>query len=165
MLARAKRGVKRLIQLFVVSWVVAAGSYALGDPLTVPVQGVSPRRVYSTFGARRGGGTRTHEGTDIFARRRTPVVAATWGVVVWRGELSLGGKVLFVFGRRGLLTYYAHLDGYADGIGAGDLVAEGEVIGYVGKTGNARTTRAHLHFETRPMYLAFRPVDPVDLVR
>lgn len=159
------RRLRRFLGVLFVTWLIALASYGLGDPLTVPVQGVSPRRVYSTFGARRGGGTRTHKGTDIFARRRTPVLAATWGVVVWRGELSLGGKVLYVFGRRGLLTYYAHLNSYASDISAGDFVSEGEVIGYVGNTGNARTTRAHLHFETRPLHLGFRAVDPVDLVR
>ena len=83
---------------------------------------------------------------------------------MWRGELPLGGKVIYTFGRRGVLCYYAHLDAWAD-VHVFDLVGEGEVIGYVGKTGNARTTRPHLHFETRPLYLAFRPVDPVDVLR
>jgi hypothetical protein len=95
----AGRRLRRVLGLVLVIWLIALASYGLGGPLTVPVQGVSPRSVYRTFGARRGGGTRTHKGTDIFARRRTPVVAATRGIVVWRGELGLGGKALYVFGR------------------------------------------------------------------
>ncbi|MEM6958242.1 MAG: M23 family metallopeptidase [Myxococcota bacterium] len=131
----------------------------LGAPLTMPLPG---SRLYSTFGAPRSGG-RTHEGVDIFAARGTPIRAATWGVVVWRGELSLGGRVLYVFGRRGMLTYYAHLHRWAD-VHPGDWIAEGEVLGYVGQTGNARTTPPHLHFETHPLSRLLAARDPVEVI-
>jgi len=133
--------------------------------ITVPVEGVPSTRLVSTFGAPRDGGRRSHEGTDIFARRGTPVRSAGWGVVVYRGTLRLGGKVVFVLGQGGILCYYAHLDGWADGLQVGDLVRRGTLVGRVGNTGNAAMTRPHLHFETRPAAFGFSAIDPVTALR
>jgi peptidoglycan LD-endopeptidase LytH len=112
--------------------------------LPVPVQGVSVRAVRDTWGAPRGA-DRTHEGVDIFARRGTPVTSATRGLV-WRiGENALGGTVVWVLGPGGDRHYYAHLDRVAD-IHPRQRVAPGDVIGYVGNTGNAAGTPPHLHY-------------------
>ncbi|WP_459617164.1 M23 family metallopeptidase [Bordetella sp. 2513F-2] len=112
--------------------------------LPVPVQGVRPSGLVDTWGAARSEG-RTHEGIDIFARRGTPVLSATEGVVTRLGTNRLGGKVVWVLGPGRQMHYYAHLDGYAD-VQPGDLVQAGTPLGYVGNTGNARTTPPHLHY-------------------
>ncbi|HCQ45578.1 MAG TPA: peptidase M23 [Achromobacter sp.] len=112
--------------------------------LPLPVQGVSARRLTDTWGAARSGG-RQHEGIDIFAARGTPVLSTTEGVVMQVGTNNLGGQVVWVLGPGRQRHYYAHLDGYAD-IERGQLVAPGDVLGYVGNTGNARGTPPHLHY-------------------
>lgn len=112
--------------------------------LPVPVQGVPSRRLADTWGAARADGRR-HEGIDIFAARGTPVLSATEGVVTRVGVNNLGGQVVWVMGPGRQMHYYAHLDGYAD-IGRGRLVAPGDVLGFVGNSGNARGTPPHLHY-------------------
>ncbi|MDX2006232.1 MAG: M23 family metallopeptidase [Meiothermus sp.] len=111
----------------------------------MPVRGVQVRQVADTFGAPRGGG-RLHEGQDIFARKGTPVYSATEGIVTRMGYGQLGGIYVYVMGPGGRRYYYAHLDKYADGLEEGDLVTPQTRLGYVGNTGNARTTPPHLHF-------------------
>ena len=131
------------------------------DPvILMPVQGVTKPKVADTWGAPRPGG-RTHEGQDIFARRGTPVLSATDGVVVRIGETKLGGKTVFVTGRGARTYYYAHLNDYAPGLEIGQVVARGDVLGFVGNTGNARTTPPHLHFG---IYTATGPLDPLPLI-
>lgn len=114
------------------------------DTLAIPVAGVKPKALADTWHAPRAPGRR-HEGIDIFASKGTPVVASTEGVVLRTGESGLGGKVVWVLGPGGHQHYYAHLDRFAE-IGAGMRVAAGTVLGYVGNTGNARTTPPHLHY-------------------
>ncbi len=113
--------------------------------LLMPVQGVAARTVANTWHAPRSGG-RKHEGEDIFAPRGTPVLAATDGVVVRFGGGKLGGNAVWVAGRGGRVYYYAHLDRYRQDLKVGDVIDAGDVLGYVGNTGNARTTPPHLHF-------------------
>jgi murein DD-endopeptidase MepM/ murein hydrolase activator NlpD len=112
--------------------------------LPVPVQGVARRALRDTWGGARNGGRR-HEGIDIFARRGTPVLSATHGVVLYRGTNRLGGNTVTVLGPGGQRHYYAHLDAYAVP-DSGDWVEAGDVLGYVGTTGNARGTPPHLHY-------------------
>lgn len=113
--------------------------------LEFPVQDVTPRAVGGLFGDGRDRGGRRHEGIDIFAPRRTPVVAAIDGVVSPQTTNNLGGNVVWIWSiGRGISLYYAHLDEHA--VSPGDRVAAGEVIGYVGTSGNARGTPPHLHF-------------------
>lgn len=113
--------------------------------LPVPVQGVSAARIADTFGAPRGT-DRTHAGVDIFATRGTPVTSATQGLVASIRDTGLGGKQVWVLGPARERHYYAHLDDWAPGLEAGALVAPGDVLGYVGTTGNARGTPPHLHY-------------------
>jgi murein DD-endopeptidase MepM/ murein hydrolase activator NlpD len=128
--------------------------------LAMPVQGVLPRALRDTWHAARGEG-RKHEGIDIFARRGTPVLAATEGIVLRVGSNRLGGLVVWVLGPAGQRHYYAHLDGYAD-VHAGMRVAPGRVLGYVGDSGNARGTPPHLHYG---VYEAGGALNPYPLLR
>ena len=101
--------------------------------------------VGSFWGASRDGGKRSHEGVDIFARKGTPVVAMSDGVVVSVGKGGRGGKTVWLrsFGHS-WSEYYAHLD--QQKVKVGQFVKKGQVIGTVGNTGNARYTPSHLHF-------------------
>jgi murein DD-endopeptidase MepM/ murein hydrolase activator NlpD len=109
-----------------------------------PVEGVSSGALVSTWGAPRAGGRR-HEGIDIFAPRDTPVLSTTRGLVTHVGTNTLGGQVVWILGPGLESHYYAHLARFGD-IHRGDIVAAGAVIGYVGRTGNARGTPFHLHY-------------------
>jgi peptidoglycan LD-endopeptidase LytH len=112
--------------------------------LTFPIAGRDGRSIASSFGDPRDAGARTHQGIDIFAPRGTPVVAAAAGWVSSASTNPLGGNVVWIRTSRGQSHYYAHLD--QQRVGAGTHVREGEPIGTVGNTGNARTTAPHLHF-------------------
>ena len=110
-----------------------------------PVEGHGPRSILSFFGAPRDGGRRRHHGVDIFARRGTPVLAVAAGRADRVRTTRLGGKVVWLRdAQRGASIYYAHLD--SQHVQDGDLVEPGDTIGFVGNTGNARTTPPHLHF-------------------
>lgn len=138
-----------------------------GSPgaLEVPVHGVKRPSLRSSFGEPRSG-HRKHAGIDIFARRGTPVVAAAEGLVVRIGTTDrLGGNTVWVAGKPSTLYYYAHLDHFAKGLRVGDHVERGDLVGYVGNTGNARTTPPHLHFGMYPAARAFWPVDPAPLLK
>lgn len=122
-----------------------------------PVQGRS--QFADTWGAARDGG-RTHEGTDIFAAVGTPVVAVDQGQAR-KADDPKGGQVIYLSALDGTRYYYAHLSGYA-----GDFprsVRAGEMLGYVGTTGNAQGTSPHLHFEIHPAGGA--AVNPSDALR
>ncbi|WP_233236530.1 M23 family metallopeptidase [Bordetella sp. LUAb4] len=112
--------------------------------LPMPVSGITANRIADTWGAARSG-DRRHEGIDIFAPRGTPVLASTEGIVTRIGTNNLGGNVVWVMGPGRIMHYYAHLDAYAD-IHRGQLVHPGDVLGFVGNTGNARGTPHHLHY-------------------
>ncbi|AGW94059.1 M23 family metallopeptidase [Cupriavidus necator] len=128
--------------------------------LPVPVEGVAQRALRDTWHGMRSGG-RKHEGIDIFAPRGRPVLSATEGIVTRVGTNRLGGKVVWVMGPGRQLHYYAHLDDYAS-IRAGDIVAAGSVLGYVGTTGNARGTPPHLHYG---IYTAGGAINPFPLLK
>lgn len=116
----------------------------LQPPLLVPVEGITRSDLVDTWRAARSGG-RTHEGIDIFAACGHPVVSATEGIVLSRGENSLGGQVVRVFGPGGSRHYYAHLSRFAD-VRRGDHVHPGDTLAYVGNTGNAAGGPCHLHY-------------------
>jgi murein DD-endopeptidase MepM/ murein hydrolase activator NlpD len=86
----------------------------------------------------------------MLAPRGTPVVAVYTGSVSRLSTSSLGGITLWVRSSAGDTFYYAHLQGYADGVRAGMQVEAGELLGYVGTTGNAPVNVPHLHFEYHP---------------
>lgn len=113
--------------------------------LGMPVENIKPRQIQDTWGAARSEG-RKHEGIDIFAKRGTAVQSTTQGIVLQVGTNHLGGKVVWIMGPDLSRHYYAHLEDYAGQIQAGDWVEAGEVIGYVGNSGNAKNTPPHLHY-------------------
>jgi peptidoglycan LD-endopeptidase LytH len=116
-----------------------------GRPLAVPVQGFDPRKLRDNFAERRGG--EPHEALDIPAPRGTPVVAVEAGRVAKLFTSVPGGLTIYQFDPAGRYAYYyAHLDRYAEGLAEGAEVKQGQVIGYVGSTGNASADAPHLHF-------------------
>jgi murein DD-endopeptidase MepM/ murein hydrolase activator NlpD len=114
--------------------------------LRLPVDDVEPGELRDTFFDSRSGG-RAHEAIDIMAPRRTPVRAADDGVVQKLFTSAAGGLTIYQFDPTATFTYYyAHLDEYAAGLREGQQVRRGDLIGYVGSTGNASPTAPHLHF-------------------
>ena len=113
--------------------------------LAIPVLGYEAIELHDSFGDRRVG--HRHEAIDIMAPRGTPVVAADDGMVTRLDRSLLGGIAIYQSDPTGrFVYYYAHLDRYAPGLAEGKAVKRGEVIGYVGSTGNAPARSPHLHF-------------------
>jgi murein DD-endopeptidase MepM/ murein hydrolase activator NlpD len=113
--------------------------------LIVPVRGLASTDLSDTWGAARSNG-RHHEGIDIMAPQGAPVLAAADGRIVRFWNSELGGISLYQADESGdVVYYYAHLSSYAEHLKQGDRVRQGDVIAYVGETGNATTP--HLHFE------------------
>lgn len=104
-----------------------------------------------------------HEGIDIFAPRGTPLVAAERGVIDRLGVGRLGGLKFWLRGESGSDWYYAHLDSFAPGLANGQVVEVGELLGYVGDTGNAVGTPPHLHLQLHPG--GGDPVNPYPLLQ
>jgi murein DD-endopeptidase MepM/ murein hydrolase activator NlpD len=129
--------------------------------LSFPVAGRNRAAVQSYFRDPRDGGRREHHGVDIFAPRDTPVLAASSGLVSSVATTPVGGHVVWVWDpRRGQSHYYAHLSRQT--VHTGQPVTAGDVIGYVGNTGNARTTPPHLHFGIYAR--GDGPIDPLPFV-
>ncbi len=130
-----------------------AGSEIYVDGVVFPIAGPYSVPLINSFGYPRMPGTpdaHAHEGIDIFAPRGTPLVATERGVVGRVGVGRLGGLKLWLRGESGADWYYAHLDGFAPGLYNGQIVEAGELLGYVGNTGNAVGTPPHLHLEIHP---------------
>lgn len=114
-------------------------------PLIVPVAGVPRSAIHDMFNEVRG--NRRHEAIDIMAARGTPVIAADDGVVRKLFTSVPGGLTVYEFDPdQRYCYYYAHLDRYATGLHEGQMLRRGEVLGYVGTTGNAPKDAPHLHF-------------------
>lgn len=125
----------------------ADSAYFRAHPLMVPVEGVSPRELTDTYHQSRSGG-RIHMATDIMAMRGTPVLAAANGRIIKLANSGAGGITIYVADASGrYVQYYAHLMGYAPNVREGLEVQEGDVIGFVGTTGNASPDAPHLHFQ------------------
>ncbi|HEX2166778.1 MAG TPA: M23 family metallopeptidase [Longimicrobiales bacterium] len=137
--------------------------------LIVPVSGVTRDDLVDTFEQVRGP-DRRHEAIDIPAPRGAPVLAVTDGEVLRLTRHDSGGISLYLLAPDGrTMFYYAHLLDYVDGMRAGMPVRQGDVIAYVGDTGNAGPGNYHLHFEvmTAPdarQYHAARPRNPYPLL-
>ncbi len=133
--------VKIVVGLIVI---VAIGLFMSGD-ITMPVRGADNKSYNrESFWYYPWGRSVTHKGVDIFARKGTPVVSATPGLVLFTGDIKVGGNVVIVLGPKWRLHYYAHLDeintttfSWASG---------SETIGSVGDSGNAKGKQPHLHY-------------------
>ena len=125
----------------------------------------------SGFNERRGGGTRQHRAIDIMAPRRTVVRSATRGRVLKLFTSAAGGLMVYASdSTERWVLMYAHLDGYAAGLRDGAPVARGQVIGYVGSTGNASPNAPHLHFAIARSadvrrWSKGQPIDPVPVLQ
>lgn len=144
--------------------VFAAGSEIVIHGFVFPVG--EPHAFGDSFGAPRMMGTtyeHAHQGTDIMAPAGTPLLACERGIITRMGSDVLGGTKLWIKGQSGTYYYYAHLSAFAEGMQDGLLVEAGDVVGYVGDTGNARGGAPHLHFEIRPD--GGPPVNPYPLLK
>lgn len=113
--------------------------------LIIPVAGVTSQGLVDTWGAARSEG-RSHQGIDIMAPAGAQVRAAADGRIAKFFDSDRGGVTIYQFDTsERFVYYYAHLSRRADGLAEGDVVRQGDVIGYVGMTGNAPAP--HLHFE------------------
>lgn len=134
-------------------------SVAVGPSLDYPVPG-NKAKAGSFWGAPRDGGKRRHEGIDIFAPKKSPVIASADGMVTGVKNEGIGGKTIWMrAANRSVSLYYAHLDTQL--VHPGQEVKVGDIIGTVGNTGNAKTTPSHLHFG---VYTSNGPIDPLPFI-
>jgi peptidoglycan LD-endopeptidase LytH len=137
--------------------------------LAMPLADVDPAKLTSNFAEKRSG--RAHEALDIMAPRGTPVMAVDQGNVVKLFTSKEGGLTVYQFDdSRTRCYYYAHLDRYAPGLKEGMLLRKGEVLGYVGSTGNASPNASHLHFAVfilgpEKQWWKGTPIDPLPLLQ
>ena len=138
--------------------------------LRLPIDGIDIESFKGGFDERRGG-DRPHEAVDVLSPRNTPVHAVENGTIAKLFYSKAGGLTIYQFDPSGRYCYYyAHLERYADGLREGDKVKRGQVIGYVGTTGNAPKNTPHLHFAVFKLTAAKRwwegtPIDPYDILR
>jgi murein DD-endopeptidase MepM/ murein hydrolase activator NlpD len=137
---------RRNRSIIFVSGLILAAGLLLPQDLIIPVKGAEPKDWnpkswwYEPWGV-----SRVHKGIDIFAPKRTPVLAPTYGVVIYQGEIELGGNVLFILGPKWRVHFFGHLN--KSKVGFGQIVTTGQDIGEVGDTGNAQGKPPHLHYE------------------
>jgi peptidoglycan LD-endopeptidase LytH len=138
--------------------------------LIVPVQGVDRKSIIDTFADTRDG--YRHEALDIPASRGTPVLAAAEGNVVKLFTSQAGGLTVYQFDDSGTYCYYyAHLDRYAPELRESVLLRQGQVLGFVGATGNASAAAPHLHFAVfrlgpeKSWWKGTTPIDPLPLMQ
>lgn len=133
------------------------------DELPIPILlGVAKANIYSDFGDPRDGGDREHEGQDILAPKGAYIVSPTEAVVIRVGTGDSAGKYVYTANPGGETFAYMHLDDIADGLSSGDELKPGDLIGYVGNTGNAVGGVTHLHFEIRDGREATDPYPRLD---
>jgi murein DD-endopeptidase MepM/ murein hydrolase activator NlpD len=138
--------------------------------LIVPVQGIEPSSIVSNYDDDRGSG-RKHEALDILAPRGTPVLAIEGGRIVKLFTSARGGLTIYQFDpSEEFCYYYAHLDGYASSLAEGQIVTQGQTIGFVGTTGNAPKDTPHLHFAIFKLgdekkWWDGTPMDPAEVLR
>lgn len=147
-----------------------ADSFVGTVKLIIPVAGVKAEQLLDTFADSRSEG-RVHDAIDIMAPAGTPVLAVSDGEIVRLFQSERGGTTIYQLSAdKKLIFYYAHLQRYADAVVAGKFVRQGEVIAYVGDTGNAGAGNYHLHFSisivtTPGRYWEGTNINPYPLLR
>ena len=137
--------------------------------LEIPVEGVKPAQLQDTFNDARAVGRR-HDAIDIMAPRGTEVLAADDGTIAKLFTSKAGGLTIYEFDPTQTFSYYyAHLDHYASGIAEHQPVHRGQLLGYVGSTGNASASAPHLHFaiarlDTDRSWWKGDPINPYPLL-
>ena len=138
--------------------------------LTLPVQGIKREELRDTFNETRGS-SRRHEALDVLASRNTPVLAVEDGTIARLFLSDAGGITIYQFDpTEAFCYYYAHLERYAEGVKEGAPIKRGQVIGYVGTTGNAPRNTPHLHFAIFKLTDEKRwwqgtPIDPYSVLK
>jgi murein DD-endopeptidase MepM/ murein hydrolase activator NlpD len=138
------------------------------DAIVIPVAGVVKEDLRDDFDYSRSG--HPHHAIDILAPRGTPVLAAVDGTIRKLWESRAGGLTIYEFDvARERCYYYAHLDAYASGLHEGQPLRRGDLIGYVGTTGNAPKDTPHLHFavirlDADKRWWTGTPIDPYPLL-
>lgn len=134
---------RRLLLVFII--LLLAVGLLLPEHYVIPVQGGNKADWnHQTFWYEPWGKSGVHKGIDIFAKKNTPTLAATSGIVIYQGEMGIGGNVVIVLGAKWKIHYYAHLESI--NVSLGEFVSQLETIGTVGDTGNAQGKAPHLHY-------------------
>ena len=117
------------------------------EGLIIPVAGVAAKDLIDSFDDLRGG-TRSHNALDIMAARNTPVLSAVSGSITKLHNSVAGGLTIYESDPSSrFILMYGHLDSYRPGLKEGERVARGQILGFVGSTGNASPSAPHLHFQ------------------
>ena len=112
----------------------------------IPVAGVALKDLTDSFDDARGGGSRKHQALDIMTARNTPVLSALPGVLLKFHNSVAGGLTIYASDPSNRYVFmYGHLDSYRPGLKEGDALRKGEIIGFVGSTGDASPNAPHLH--------------------
>jgi murein DD-endopeptidase MepM/ murein hydrolase activator NlpD len=138
--------------------------------LEFPVRGAARRDLRDSFDETRGS-TRDHKAIDIMAPRHTAILAVEDGTIARLFESKRGGTTVYQFDpETRYVYYYAHLERYADGLQEGNRVQRGQVLGYVGTSGNAPKDTPHLHFAIfrlteKKQWWQGSPIDPYEVLK
>lgn len=140
-----------------------------GKHLLIPILDKDPEMFKRSFYEKRA--NMLHHAVDIPAPRNTPILACDAGRIARLFLSKLGGTTIYMFDRTGkFIYYYAHLEGYADNLAEGDFVCKGQVLGFVGTSGNAPANFPHLHFSiskaVKPgVWYPSAPIDPYEVFK
>ena len=137
--------IKWLVRIVAGFVLVVAVGFALPQQLIIPVSGAGVKDWnHKTFWYEPWGKSGVHKGIDIFARKGTSLLSATYGIVIFVEQTPRGGNSVGVLGPKWRVHYYAHLDSVS--VKAGQLVRQRQQLGTVGNTGNAKNKPSHVHY-------------------
>ena len=126
--------------------------YILPEKIVIPVEGATKNDWnHKAFWHEHWKKSKVHKGIDIFAKKGTPVLSSTKGVVIYKGKFGIGGNVIFIIGAKWKIYYYAHLA--KDVVSFGKFVNASQTIGLVGSSGNAQEPQLHFEIMTLMPYL------------
>ncbi len=138
--------------------VIVLIGFLLPQRMVIPVEGANATSYHAkSFWYSPWGKSGVHKGVDIFAKRGVPVLSSTDGIVLWTGELNMGGNIVLVLGSKWRVHYYAHLNTIDEKMFS--FVKSGERIGTVGDTGNAKGKPPHLHYSIVTLFPYFWRAD------